>query len=1383
MDEPLQTEDTERAPEDTPVTVTRPARRYLGRALVVVLALAAAALVSFVSIDLGPAVRAQAERAATSQLDRPVRIGRIGIYLLPGRFVVEDLVIDGLRDGDEPFFVAERIVISSSWLALLRGELLFDHVELGPWRMVAESFPDGRQSFPRLVPPRDPAEEPSAGPVDEDRQDQETARRLVMTVQEVVAHSGEFVYRDHKTPWGVVARNITLTMEQRDGYRGVVTAPGGTLDIQDFEPMTVEMATTYELEGGQVTLSDIAVAVDGFEAGVSGTVDLLNWPEQTYHILESDIDLPTMKEVFFAGDPFTVDGDAHLTGTWHIYDGGRDLTGTLESESWTLNDFQLPNMSASLVWTDDRFEVFDYRSGLYDGTLDLRYVMAPLGAEQPGLARLESAVVGVDIAALLDATTLAGVRPVGSVAGEGALEWAIGRFAMHTGEARLTVTPPPSTTLMTGARLGPPEVSAVVADAVPFDPLGVPWRVPVGGNVAFSVDSGVVAIVPSMLATSATEIEFEGRTEIGADADISFRVRSADWQDSDRLMAAVLTATGRPTNEVAVGGWGQMRGTMRGSLSDPRIEGQFDGQDVHAWNVAWGKGSGHVVIENSYLDVTDGLFDQGASQLYVNGRFSTVYPRVDGGDEIDGSFTFESVPARLMRDAFSIEGYEINGPVTGEIELSGLYRSLFGTGALTMREPVTWGEPFDTGVARLRFEGDGVRVDGLELRKGEGALTGATLIQWDGTYSLNLDGRDIDLATVALNQMDGAMVGGLARFTASGAGALAEPRYEVRGTVSDFSVNDEFVGQVTGRVAVRDSVMALDLEAASTNLAISGSGRVALVGDNEADLSFRFTNTTLDPLVRAVATSVPEAMSAVVSGTLTLSGPLAVRERVRMGATVEQLRLQLFDYALENVGLIQLTLDDNLVRIGDMNLRGDQTELVVDGEVGLDDQGLDVHVEGTARLEILETMLPDLRGTGTARIAADIGGTSRRPVVTGEATLTDARIRHFALPHGLDEIDGRIVFEPDGLRFDELSGVLAGGPVQFGGRVALNGLEVGQLNVTADATDVNLRMSDSIRSVVDAQLTLGGNVEDAVLSGTVDVKDAIWLQLFEPNAGLLNFGPDATAALRPRTEESSLPLRFDVRINAASSLRVSERTARVVASADLTLAGTIDQPLLFGNAEIDRGEVFFEGNRYRVTRGSIGFSDPTSIDPFLDIEVETDIRVPTQTYRVTLGVTGTVDRLDVELSSDPPLQEFEILSLLLGDVRDPQASEIRSLRAQEESRQELLQAGAARLLTSPLSSRAGRVVEESFGVDSFEIAPGLSDPAGQQSAQLLPTARVLIGQRISDRAHVTFSRAVSGANQDLVVVLEYDQTDRLSWVISQNADRTYALDFRVRHAF
>ena len=71
------------------------------------------------------------------------------------------------------------------------------------------------------------------------------------------------------------------------------------------------------------------------------------------------------------------------------------------------------------------------------------------------------------------------------------------------------------------------------------------------------------------------------------------------------------------------------------------------------------------------------------------------------------------------------------------------------------------------------------------------------------------------------------------------------------------------------------------------------------------------------------------------------------------------------------------------------------------------------------------------------------------------------------------------------------------------------------------------------------------------------------------------------------------------------------------------LRGTYDRPLLFGRAEIERGEVTFEGKRYVVTRGTIDFSNPNRIEPFFDVEAQTRVRVPGQNYVVTLNAAGT----------------------------------------------------------------------------------------------------------------------------------------------------------------
>ena len=87
----------------------------------------------------------------------------------------------------------------------------------------------------------------------------------------------------------------------------------------------------------------------------------------------------------------------------------------------------------------------------------------------------------------------------------------------------------------------------------------------------------------------------------------------------------------------------------------------------------------------------------------------------------------------------------------------------------------------------------------------------------------------------------------------------------------------------------------------------------------------------------------------------------------------------------------------------------------------------------------------------------------------------------------------------------------------------------------------------------------------------------------------------------------------------------------------------------------------------------------------------------------------------------------------------------------------------------------------SAGFDTVQIAPSV----GTESDPLAVTARLIIGKRLSDRAYVTFSRALgsSSSARDQIIILEYDVSDRAGWVLTQNGDRTFAIEFRVRRSF
>src|SRR5207245_361859 len=177
-----------------------------------------------------------------------------------------------------------------------------------------------------------------------------------------------------------------------------------------------------------------------------------------------------------------------------------------------------------------------------------------------------------------------------------------------------------------------------------------------------------------------------------------------------------------------------------------------------------------------------------------------------------------------------------------------------------------------------------------------------------------------------------------------------------------------------------------------------------------------------------------------------------------------------------------------------------------------------------------------------------------------------------------------------------------------------DGYLLGDFDVTARGSDMRLRYPEGIRSVVDMDLSIRGNVKTPTLGGTVTVKNAVWNRRIDTNLNLFDFaarrGAAAATIVVPVEPATTIPLRFDVQVLVPSTLRVENNLARLVANADLNLRGTYDRPIIIGHADIDRGEVTFEGRRYRITRGAMDFTNASRIEPFFDIEAETNVRGP-----------------------------------------------------------------------------------------------------------------------------------------------------------------------------
>jgi hypothetical protein len=1353
--------------------------RHARRAGVIAIGILAAGVVMSLSVDLAglvPAVtlgrvdlRRSAESWAGRQLDRTVGIGGLSLRVFDGNFVVRDLVIGGLTAKDRPFLEAREIVVHVPLWSLLRKELNIVSVEMTDWRMTVESFPGGRHSFPSFRRRSDGKPSP-----------------IKVSVAYVRTRRGQFTYEDHGAPWSVVVRNLDVTVLKLVGYRGYSTASGGTIVIQAYTPMAADLRTWFRIDGGKVFFDRIELDTDGAKSTLTGVTDISHWPEQTYDI-DSVIQMAPQRAIWWAPYNFALSGEASFKGRFHYFKGGRLLSGHFRSEDAGLDWYRFPQLEGDVAWTADRLDVSNAGSNFYGGQARFSYVLFPLGQPAPAGATFDATYTNVDLRTFTDAMEMRGLRLAGAASGENRLEWRLGHWDEHRGHGSITVTPPPGVTLQgrgLAAASRAPSYAHVYGD--PFPALG---GVPIGGVLNYEFGPEWVDVAPSRIATETTFVEFQGRTAYGARSVIPFHVTSAEWQESDRLLAGIITAFGSPTRAAEMGGAGTFDGVLLNAFSAPRIEGVFAATRMRAWDVEWGSGQSRIVVENAYVDVTDGVARKGNGTLRASGRFALGFPRKDGGEEINAVIKVDNWDLVDFRHAFVLDRYPYDGNVFGEFHLYGEYLAPHGFGRLSVAPLIVFGETLTSASAALRFVGPGVWLDSLDIRKGAtGVVRGAAHVEWAGAYSFNVDGRQIPVESIDMLAFPQAPLTGMLDFTSSGSGIFLEPTYDVDFRVRDLFVKDEGIGDVKGRLELRNDDVNFSFDAASTRLALSGAGKVTLLGSYPGDITLRITDASLDPYARVFAPSLSPFATAVASGTLRISGTLASLDNIVARMQVDSLDLKLFDYRLRNDGPMDASLEQGIVRVGRFKLSGEDTQLTLNGNVDVMQDILGLRAEGAANLGILQAFMKDIRGSGRAEVKADFTGTMDRPQLSGSAVVTDGRLRHLWLPHAIDGINGRITFTGNSVRFDDVKATIGRGPVRFGGRIGLTGLWPSQLDLTFNGEDMELRYPPGVfRSIVDADLSLRGSLEDPTLSGTVLVTRGEMRRTLDVSAGLTELYGGAAAAAGPAgpaqpASAASLPLRFDVRLSAPSTIEMDNKLGRLTASADLRLRGTYDRPVLEGRAEVERGELWFEGRRYVVSRGTVDFSNPSKIEPYFDVEAETRVRAPGQTYQITLRATGTTAQFDWDLSSDPPLPEVDILALLLGDTLSTQDAELRALKSPDAAEQSLVASSSARLLAGRTSTNVRKAVEQTFGLDSVQITPFLVDP-NQQSARFTPGARVTIGKRISDRIYLTYSRSLTSAARDQVILIEYDQSDRLSWVVTQNEDRTYALDVRVRHVF
>jgi TamB, inner membrane protein subunit of TAM complex len=1363
-------------------------RRWVKRGVLVVSAIVATLLVTIITVDLGRitvggrSLVTVAESQGSNYLKRPLHIGSIKALVWTGEFALDDVVIDGPFKDSRPFFAAKRITVNMPWWTMFSKELYID-LRIYDWKMTIENWADGAH-LPRLKPESKPNQKPLGIKV----------RRM-----DIYAHRGEFVFDDHANNWSIVAPNLNFALVKAGNLGAIVGNAAfseGSTRIQDHQPMRTNFKTWFRLNGGIVNLRHIDLETDGSRSHVDGFVDFANWPVQEYHI-NSEVDFAKMRKIFFGPANWDMSGDGQFTGVFKFFKNGRDLSGEFRSEEAGLrlgkSEWRFPDLHGDLSWTPTQFVVRHADSQFLGGQMRLDYKIAPLGTKEGSTSTLGATYEDVDLYRFTRQFDWTALEPQGRMHGRVSMAWPTSAFGASMEGKGDTVIVPIGNAVTAASTLSddepriPPEPSGeLFAKIRPYGPFAL------AGDMSYRFTSDSLDFDRGWAATPTTYVVFSGHAR-GGPVNVPFHVTSHDWQDSDRLFTAIMNNFGSQVAAIPVGGRGTFDGALTKAFNAPRIEGTFTGDRMHAWDVDWGRASGDIAIENGYMEIKNGKIEhESGGRVVTNGRYALGYPRPDGGEEINAHVHVENMPLVPLRKAFQLDDWPMDGTVeSADMVLTGKYEQPGGAGEMKLANGTAWEEPFDTATARLVFKGNGsLEVNQIVMEKGAGRIRGNALVDWEqNRYGFHAETEAPGIPMQALKnfQVEAAPLTGQLMFTADGDGSFDEPSWTVIGNVTDLYAGDEGIGPVRGRITMNKQDLRIEeLVIASDRLNILGSGTIRMDEREEANLSFTFRNTSIDPYLKYVVQDFPYS-KAVASGSVTVTGPLAFPKELSVTATVTDAALTLFAHAIQNEGDLVLVYDKNVFKLASVNLKGQGTSLKIQGSVDAGARTSDVHATGEASLALLSAFYPALTAEGNGSLKADLTGSFDKLNLTGQAVIKDGRLKHESMPQSITAINGPIEMAGGKISVEGLTAVLGEGDIGFHGAIILDGYQPVSYDLSAAGNGITLRYPEGLQSRANVQLFLQGPIKSPMLSGTVDVYYARYAMRVDPTTGYFDFlsgSPVSTAAvvqLPPAT--STTPIGLDIEVRTPQPVAfIDTKNSVMSGTADVSISGTLDRPIILGRLTLDRGEWKFGGNRYQLTRGSIDFS-PLSAEPFFDLEARTHARTTGQSYDVTLHLTGTKSKFDFNISSEPNLPEFLVISLLLGETPDVGSAEALARGAPQDLQNRAVSQAAGVLMASPFTATVGTVVERATGINT-QIVPVLlgGDPTLQQ---LNPTARVTLGYRLSPRVYLTYSRTLSNVSvqQNEIILIEFDQNDQISWLLSRNEDRSFALDFRIRHVF
>jgi len=740
--------------------------------------------------------------------------------------------------------------------------------------------------------------------------------------------------------------------------------------------------------------------------------------------------------------------------------------------------------------------------------------------------------------------------------------------------------------------------------------------------------------------------------------------------------------------------------------------------------------------------------------------------------------SFEKVPVESIQLLTGLS-YPVNGLLTGQFHGRGTREEPGVTGLFDLADAQVYGLSFNRLRGQLNVSPDELRIADAELRffppgkengRGAGIITGSAGYRYaDQSISADLVGAALPLENFEKLQSARLPVGGQLSFRLKADGPLSRALGEGSIRVVDLRIGQVIVGSFDGKLISNGQIAHLELGSAMAAGEVSGGYTLGLSDPYPLSGKVSIKNIDLDPFLLTALHLKEFSGHANADGDISINGSLKQPQSIIVDANLSRLAMNYANVRLENDGPVHFRSTKDSLEIDPVTLRGADTNLQIAGSVQFAGRrAIGLRLNGALDLRLIAGFVPSLDARGPAQINASFEGTLDRPRITGRVHIEKASARAAEFPTGLSAIVGDMVFDATRLYFEDISAESGGGTLHLSGSVNYAESPL-RYDVSVRTDRVRIRYPLGMSWLVGGSLRLTGTSAAGLLSGKVTIERVTLTQGLEV-AGLLVSAKEGITG--PTTSSPYLRnLQFDVEALSAPDARMEWPGAQLQAEANLRVRGTWEHPILLGHIHILSGDLYFAGNRYRVTRGDLNFSNPFRLDPVLNVEATTTI----QQYEITLNFNGPASKLTLAYRSDPPLPANDIVTLLaLGQTSSESVA--RSGGTSQSGT-----TGASAILSEAISSQLGGRLERLFGITRFRVDPGLSG-VGSTGSEQNAAARVTVEQQITRNLTITYVSNVSSTQQQVIQV-EYNVDRNVSIVGLRDQNGTFGIDIKIKKRF